>query len=235
MTHAAHHIPHSSPTSHAPVEVLAGDQGLADALKAATDEHHRRAEGQPFQRSLARGAASPAAVAGWLGQMTLVHAALETGLMRLIAAQPRLQPLFQPHQSRIEDLNHDLIALNAPSSGIPATPATAAMVEAIASIAAREDAIALLGPLYVLEGSQNGSRYIARALLRAWGWNGGRGPGDRMLRSLDPYGESQREIWQTFRTALNDLEVTDAQREAIIAGARATFDGITAMSIEHDR
>ncbi len=71
-----------------------------------------------------------------------------------------------------------------------------------------DDPLRLLGMHYVLEGSNNGSRFIARHVGRAYQLS--TGPG---LRYLDPYGDRQRAYWMDFKNAMGKFQFTGADEE----------------------
>jgi heme oxygenase len=79
----------------------------------------------------------------------------------------------------------------------------------------------IVGVWYVLEGSANGGRFIAKALSRGLGIAGPDG-----LTSFDPHGERQREYWQAWRADLDAHSFTSAERDAIIHAASNTFTAI---------
>ena len=81
--------------------------------------------------------------------------------------------------------------------------------------------------LYVLEGSTNGSKFIARAIRREYGL--GEGPG---ASYLDPHGELQQERWQAFKRDMDDVGFTETEASAIIDAACRMFRALTDVSDE---
>ena len=79
----------------------------------------------------------------------------------------------------------------------------------------------------VLEGSNNGNRFIARNIQRAYelGPAGG-------VAFLDPYGETQRPKWQEYKNAMGRLPLSAAEHDAMLAAAQAMFRAIGAISTE---
>jgi heme oxygenase len=216
-----------------PIEVVPSQVTLMDRLRQETGELHRAAERCDFQRSLVKGEITPGVLAAWFDQLLPVHRALERALRAARSDEPWTET-FKEDQSRERDLLADLDVLQsdaaagemtASTTGQP-PPATAAFIDAIGHIAAGPHPAALLGVLYVLEGSNNGSKFIARAIRRAWNWSD-----DRRLRYLDPYGERLGERWQQFRNEVNALSCAPAQEQAIIEAAKRTFQAIHAMSL----
>jgi heme oxygenase len=201
------------------------DSSLADRLKLATAEQHRRAEERPLQRAMAAGTISPAAYAHWSVAMLAVHAALDRGLDALRIARgdlDGLDALVVGHARHVRNLELDVAG--AASVPAPIGPAAAAVVADLEHRATTEP-IALLGSLYVLEGSMNGNRFIAARLADAWGV--GEPP-----RYLVPDGDEQRPRWLAWRAGLDALPLTAADQAAIEGAAAAMFDGITALSDE---
>lgn len=73
-----------------------------------------------------------------------------------------------------------------------------------------------LGLMYVLEGSTLGGRVIRRQVV-------GQGGDMAGLSFLDPYGEQVGERWKSFLAVVEAEARTDADAEAMIAGANAGF------------
>src|SRR5262245_46228200 len=111
-------------------------------LRDGTAELHSIAERQPFQRALIRGELSAAQYASYLGQMLLIHAALEAGLAG--CPDTALRGIVTGDQFQAANLRADLQALGTCGS----TP-SAATGELIAAITQNADAASLLGFLYV--------------------------------------------------------------------------------------
>lgn len=190
---------------------------LAATLKESTAEAHKKAESTDLQRLMAQGQLPEEQYVGYMAQLFHMHLAIE----ELMAANPGAAALIrwtsdQEHSKRIAA---DLADLGTSVEAQPTCKATVAMVETIKSMAA-EDAIALVGLFYVLEGSMNGNRFIVRAMRHVPG-------GDRCgYRYLDPYGEEQPMKWGAFREAMDSFETTEAQTDLIVRSAHAVFDGI---------
>ena len=195
---------------------------IMERLKAETQPMHDSAEGKALQKALLSGRVSREAYAAWLGQMLVVHRAVERPLRDLRSRDARVARVVRDEQFQEQYLTDDLAALGAKAA--PPTPGVAAFVEEIARSAA-EAPIAVLGMHYVLEGSNNGNRFIAMAVRKGLGLAPGRGD-----RYLDPYGERQRPLWQQFKDDMNACEFTPTEQERMIAGARAMFAGIARLS-----
>ncbi len=118
---------------------------------------------------------------GWLGQMWFVYRAMAAQF----SARPGKSAIFSAERDRTADLDADLTFFGLPAKAREALPSTRAFIGLLAQWGAAEGN-ELLGPLYVLEGSTNGSKFIARAVRKAYFLEGSQG-----TRFLDPYGDEQ--------------------------------------------
>jgi heme oxygenase len=109
-------------------------------------------------------------------------------------------------------------------SAVLPLPATAALIRDI-DRAAVEQPLALLGYHYVLEGSKNGNRFIARQLVPALGL-----APSRAVRYLDPFAEAQPAKWAAFKTDMTATGFTADQIDLLVAAARRMFEGIGELS-----
>ena len=197
---------------------------LSAKLKDGTWDLHSAAEKQPFQQNLVRGKVSRDAYTGWLGQMLLIHRALESGLRDLVANDPRAAAVVTDEQYQEPYLLEDLGTLGLDAGDVEPLAETTALLERIAQTAA-DAPLGLLGFHYVLEGSNNGNAFIARAVRPALGLDPGSGD-----RYLDPYGERQRPLWAAFKDAIDTGEFTEAEHELLIQSARTMFGAISDLS-----
>lgn len=193
------------------------------ALREATSAHHRQAERSAFQQQLALGRVTRTAFAAWLGQMQIVYSALEAHVARAGAAA--LGGFQAQGWQRTPHLGVDLAHWgSAPVQHRPLT-ATMRLLRELESWADQEPR-ALLGVLYVLEGSTNGGRYLAKGLREAWQVEGAPG-----LSFLDPHGEAQFARWAAFKQELDRALPLSAVSGAVEA-ARTTFQALEAIGVE---
>ncbi|MEJ2084895.1 MAG: biliverdin-producing heme oxygenase [Acidobacteriota bacterium] len=205
---------------------LDSSASIMTRLKSATAEHHRRAEERALQRAMIKGTLTRDRFAAYLEQLLHVHRRLENTLEKLAAEYKPLGAVFRSHYARQADLQADL-----EFHGHEIGPPLVATQRLIADIDhwADENPVALLGPLYVLEGSMNGNKFIASALMQAWSLEPGAG-----FRYLDPYGDEQRAKWAEFRADMDAQGFTPEECETIIAAAQRTFDAIGEIADEVD-
>lgn len=206
---------------------------LADRLRSETMELHKRAEGHALQQMLVSGRLPRAAYAAHIAQLMLVHRELEEALCEGSArGDAAISAVWQDYQRSSGHIEEDLRVLGVDPGRVRATPATQRLIARIRS--AREGrggsgadakgcgSAALLGYHYVLEGSKNGAKFIARAIGPAYGLSPQSG-----LKYLDPYGESQREKWMAFRAGLNAAALGGAEADAAVAAAKDMFSAIS--------
>lgn len=187
-------------------------------LKEATQELHTRAERSEFQQRLMRGTVPRELYAQWLGQLLLVHAALEAHLVALRADRPDLAVLIRDELFQAPRLREDLAFLGLSPDTLRATPAVERIITRMAD-AARACPASLLGSNYVLEGSKNGSRYIAKAVRRALPLTPGKGD-----RYLDPHGEDQPRLWGEYRQTMDAVAFTEEETVSMIDAASRMFE-----------
>jgi heme oxygenase len=193
-------------------------------LRETTRALHKEAESRPLQRSMARGSLPPGSYVMYLGQLRHLHESLEASLDTVSASHPGLAGLFTDDRRRVPDLDRDLAAFGVSMESVPVLPATAEFISRVEDLA-KSESVALLGPLYVLEGSTNGGRFLARVLERSLQIEGPAG-----LSYMDPYGDRQPEMWAEFKTLADQVELTPEQKDAVTGAACETFRAISAIS-----
>ncbi|MCC6910114.1 MAG: biliverdin-producing heme oxygenase [Phycisphaerales bacterium] len=202
--------------------------GIMDRLRSGTAELHKQAESRPLQKQLGAGTLPRAAFAAYMGQLLLVHDCLESCLDAQLerGGHAAFAVAWQSLARHSENLRQDLVALGLEPHAVAPLPATAALLDELGRWSDTGD-LALIGALYVLEGSMNGNRFIAKALQRAWGVETANG-----LSYLDPYGEEQRPTWAAFRSRVNAVSFSEDEASAILAGADRMFQAIGEISDE---
>ncbi|MFG0329958.1 MAG: biliverdin-producing heme oxygenase [Phycisphaerales bacterium] len=194
---------------------------VMDRLRVETRPLHEEAENHPFQKAFASGQAPKSQYINYLSQMYLVHATLETALTDAAESTPAIAAVAHERQFQAANLETDLEYLGvADADTIETLPATRRLLDAIDEIAELDPA-SLLGLHYVLEGSKNGAKFLARVIGKAYGLTPGPG-----LRYLDPHGDEQRPLWIRFRTDMAAVPMTDAQEDRIVLAAETMFRGM---------
>lgn len=199
---------------------------IMERLKLETADLHTAAETHEFQKNLVKGELPRAAYVAWLGQMLLIHRALEARLRQLRAKHAGAAQLLKDCQFQEPYLREDLAHFGADADAIMPLPATTRLINTIERTWAA-DPLTVLGYHYVLEGSNNGNKYIAKALQKSLGLQPGAG-----LRYLDPYADNQRAVWSQFKEDMNAIEFTAAERDSIVEAAKDLFRAIGELSTD---
>ena len=198
---------------------------IMQRLKAETSDLHSHAESRTLQKVIATGEVDRAAFSAYLCQLYHVHESLESALDGSRDDHPAIGALATEDRMRIPDLDRDLAFYGVDRDQIAAGDAAQRFSTQIQEINAL-DPVALLGALYVLEGSTNGGRFLARALRKSWGLDGDG------LAYFDPYGDEQPQRWAAFKQQMDAASFDAAQEDAIVDMAKATFLAIAEVSDE---
>lgn len=200
---------------------------FAAELRDSTAEHHGRAEKSELQRLLVTGKVARQQYEEHLVQMLILHRTLDRALRTAAETCPEVATVVREEQYQEPYLLDDLAFLRRDCDAMEALPTTRAIVAEIEQTAA-DDPCALLGYHYVLEGANNGNRFIARAMAGPLGVR----PGAPGTRYLDPYGDRQRELWAAFMVHLDEIALTPASRARAVACAKSMFLAVTHIGEE---
>jgi len=198
-------------------------QSVMQRLRESTRDLHDAAEHHDFQRAFAQGSLPKDRYVSYLEQMYLVHKALEQQLRNAAETSEAIRSVVDERQYQVPYLVEDLEFFDVDPESVEPLPGTQRLVAEIEQMA--DQPTSLLGLHYVLEGSNNGSRFIARGLMPAYGM--APGPG---LRYLDPYGDEQRERWQAFRANMDEVDFSQEDSDRLLEAARHMFQGIVYIS-----
>lgn len=190
--------------------------GLADTLREQTKAAHAQAERHPIQARLVKGEATREQYAAYLGQLLPVWKAVDGGLWVGAANDSRIASMMKPYHANAGRVAADLAFLGKDAGDV--LPATQRFVEMVKNASG---GVGIVGVWYVLEGSANGGKSIAKAVSKGLGV-----PGPEGLTSFDPHGDQQRDRWQAWRAALDAQIWTKAERAEIVSAATATFEAI---------
>ncbi len=198
---------------------------IMQRLKAETSDLHSHAESRTLQRAIASGQVDRETFSAYLGQLYQIHQPLESALETSRGKHAAIAALASADRMRIPDLDRDLAFYGANPDQFLAGDAAKKFAQRI-NETRDADPVALLGALYVLEGSTNGGRFLARALRKSWNLEGDG------LAYFDPYGDEQPQKWATFRRDMDEASLNADQQESIIEMAKATFLAIAEVSDE---
>ena len=188
---------------------------IMSRLRAETRAQHEATESIPFSTAILGGVLPRASYAAQLAAMLPVHRALETAIAGRV--HPSHGAVWSDDMQRTPLLEADLDDLGATEAEARmARPEAMLLAVWIEDLAAR-DPVAILGVLYVLEGSTLGGAVLRRHLASAYGLTEGG------LRYYSPYGIHPKPHWAAF-SARMDAAVTDAgDADRVVAAASETF------------
>jgi len=196
---------------------------ISARLRTSTQQLHTTAEQHPLQQAMIRGSLSKAQYTAFLGQMLFVHECLEKALRAAAQQCESLGHVVHEHAYQAPRLRDDLQFFGVDPAALSPTQATQTLCQQIKDKSASAPA-ALLGFFYVLEGSNNGSKFIAKAIRPAFGLTGEQG-----VSFLNPYGDRQSELWSQFKVEIDAEEFTPEQQQGMIDAACAMFEAISAI------
>lgn len=203
-------------------------RSLGQRLKEDNWDLHQQAEHDTLPQHLVRGTIPKETYAELLGQMWLVSRVLDAAIVEARGSVPVLAELVADIQLQTPYLEEDLAHWGVDLSSLSPKPGTAGLIAEIERCAA-DAPIRLFGLHYVREGANNGNKYVAMKIRRAWGIEDTAG-----FRYLDPYGDQQRPLWDSFKTRLNEVELLESEKAEVVAAARSMFEHIIAMHKDFD-
>ncbi|MFQ3592039.1 MAG: biliverdin-producing heme oxygenase [Gemmataceae bacterium] len=192
---------------------------LPQRLKQAIAETHDAIEALPVSKAILEGRISRATYRELLSQLWYVHADLE----RLLLTARDLVGLVERTMHRTNAIVADLTALEMDIA--PIQPTTTRTLHAMRA-AAQASPWAVLGCLYVLEGSRMGSMVLVKPLSFALKVELRPGCGlDYHLEGM----ESRPRDWAAFKGRLSALELDDDQIQHTLQGAQLMMQGLYAI------
>ena len=137
---------------------------LMEQIRAAISESHAAIEKTDFSKAMLSEYIHPMDYARGISQLWYVHNALESG----IGKNADLESFFTPEMVRTQTIVRDLTALGYRLDSMDALLETQTIVATLQSWS-KDLPFALLGSIYILEGSRMGSLVIAKFLSKALG------------------------------------------------------------------
>lgn len=190
---------------------------LMAQLKAATAAAHARVQTAPFFKALAAGQLPLESYVGQLRALLAIHGVIEPLLAD--STDPRIRAVWRADMARLHLLQQDLHALGSRSVADRSEALLVAQQACdqlrLQSMAAP---LALLGWVYVLEGSTLGAEIVRPMVARALRLSGGEG-----TAYLYAHGADNRAYWAAYGERMNALALSADERDALIAAANALF------------
>lgn len=199
---------------------------LADRIRAAIASAHDTVERTPFAVAMSSGRIDGSTYAVSLRPLLRLHEALENALSS-VSDSPEIAAVFDPARMMRAPLLQADLTFWEPDGETP-TRAEAAVLQLgrLFRSWAESTPWALLGALYVTEGSRMGSMILARSLAKAFEVRPEPGVGlDYHVVGI----ETRPADWQRFKAAVNSLRLTTSQSADILDAAVATMGGLIAV------
>ncbi len=205
---------------------------LSVALHEHTRDAHSRTEESGFVTSLMHGEACHGAYSAMVSQHLAIYRALESTLWQHYRDDPMVAPFLDPRLNRVAALEHDLVTLlgqealdNFGTGFTTLTPATEAYVDALSNGHTPERMLANHYVRYL--GDLSGGQIVATLVRRHYDID------DEAVTfyqfddigKLKPYKDE-------YRAKLDQLSVTDEQRELLFAEAEASFSFNRAVFVD---
>ncbi|MBA2627543.1 MAG: biliverdin-producing heme oxygenase [Gemmatimonadales bacterium] len=195
--------------------------GLRARLQEATSRIHARVEAAPFFVALHDGTLPPLAAASYLQSLSIVHAVLEHALAT--SSDSRVSHVWNAGLAKLPYLLDDL--------KLPGVEPLRAIAPGIRAALALADRIvlnsaagpALLGYLYVLEGSQNGGLMLKQLFAVALGVT---------AQDLSYFGCDGRDThrrWTQFTGSLDAVTLSADEERMVAEAGVAAFEGLEAI------
>jgi heme oxygenase len=188
-----------------------------EELKAATFPAHARLQTAPFFSALAACQLPLESYVGQLRVLAVIHGVLETALAN--CQNERVASVWQADMRKLPLLREDLGYFDprVVADLKEAVDAALFTAESLRSLSVAEP-LALLGAIYVLEGSTLGAGMVrpmvARALLLT---------SDEGLAYLHSYGAAVHQHWAQFQTRMNAMRLNADERAQVIRAASDFF------------
>ncbi len=188
-------------------------------LKSTTRADHDSAEGHDFQRLLFSGQLPYETFCDYVGQLFVLHKALEDEL-KLASQDARVNKVLGDWQYQEGFLDSDLTALGRKSADCKPLPATAKIIGSIKATS-KKHPIALLGYHYVLLGSKHGARMICPNLKKSYNLDGHNG-----TLYFDPYEGKFMQLWGEFKDSMNNNQLNESETAEILEAAKLMFQAM---------
>lgn len=194
---------------------------VMDRLKAETRADHDATEAIPFSAAMVNRSLPRDRYVAQLAAYAAVHEALESALSE--SSHATVSAVWQDDLRKLPLLNKDLAFFAAEHQAGQQNAVFAAAMEAAEQYAAEireqreHDPVALLGHLYVLEGSTLGATILRMHLKEAYDLD------EEGLAYYSPYGNAAMPHWREFKQRMNSHVTDPDEQERVLAAARQSF------------
>jgi len=193
---------------------------IMDMLREETRPLHNQTEDNDFQKSLFSGSLPKEQFVEYLGQMYLIHKALEDALSELRMSSPIVASVIADHQYQQTYLQEDLAAAEVQVEELKPLAATKTLIHHIENLKSKQP-MALLGCEYVLFGSKHGAKLLSKQIAKYGLAKEG------SSNYFDPYGDKFSGYWQDFKVKMNSAQFSLTEQKDAINGAKDMFSGLS--------
>jgi heme oxygenase len=195
--------------------------GIWDIHEGITDNNEKKDEEKD---NVMKGTLPKYKYVAALGQRYLIQREFEKLLAEYRAKDDFVGAVVTEEQFHADKAAQDLAFFGVKAEDVTPVPATEEMIAFFHKTAERDPRL-LLSIHYVIEGSNNGAMFIAKAVKDAYGLEGNDG-----TYHLQPYGKEIRTKWKQFGESFNNLPMDDALMAEMVAVGRETFAHMGAMT-----
>jgi len=198
-------------------------QPIMARLKAETHRVHSRMERHPFVEALVEHRLPLECYVRQLRALAIVHAGLERELAA--AQEPCVAAIWDENLRKLDLLLADVAHFESAGvlDSLPVVDAALALAERI-RLRALEEPIALVGYLYVLEGSTLGNALHGRDVAATFGLDDGEG-----RRYYASYPGNVRGHWADFSERVNRVLADSLDQDLIVDAAIDAFTGLSEL------
>lgn len=196
---------------------------LMTRLKEDTRGLHDEAEQAAYMGMLMAGRLPKPAFAFAVQQLSLIQIALEDALTDIRTTSPRAAAALRDHHFVLGALTkQDVADLGGDADAKP----SAGTQHFLARLAhwKSSDPEAVLGMLYVLEGSLNGAKILLGKYTELFAIADSKG-----TRHLDPHGREMRPRWMEFVGVMNQQDFPESTKLNMVSAAGDTFKSVGMM------
>jgi heme oxygenase len=198
---------------------------LTPRLKDDNWNLHQIAEKGDTPSSMIKGTMPVETFAGSLAQTYLVACPFDKAVETVRTARADLGALITDEQQFAPYLSEDLGYFGVDIASLTPTPGAQRFIDTINEHL--DDPCFLFGLHYVRLGACNGNRFVARKLRSVYKLSGTDG-----TRFLDPFADTQREKWITFKNGIDALDLSQDEQDRVFAGTQAAY--VLTINMDYD-
>lgn len=198
------------------------DRPISQALRESLSPQHEAIENTRLARCMASGSVGREEYVLLLQNLFAIHSTLEPAM----ASAPQISRWFTPHAARRSALAADLAFWQSSPLDIARLEEPTQRLIGLFRRMERRRPAALIGALYILEGSRMGARILKSRVAAALGTT------DEPGHGVDYFAVGSAEhpaCWALFKRRLDEEQWPERARLHSLAGARRTMRGLLTL------